>query len=126
MEKIYYNKDGWVCERYPYDLPITDDTRYIEVADDLADATYSCPIHYSWRVINGKLEMQQYEDIPQREIAQAEIEQLKQQLADMDYKTSKYVDGEYTEAEWQAIVDERKAIRERIRELEEIINLVEA
>ena len=46
---------------------------------------------------------------------------LKQQLAEMDYKSSKYVDGEYTQEEWAEIVAERKAIRERIRELEKII-----
>ena len=125
MEKIFYNKDGWVCERYPYDLPIENEEQFIEVDSETYEQTLVCKQHYSWRVINGKLEMQQYEDIPQSEIAQAEMYQLKQQLSNMDYKTSKYVDGEYTETEWQAIVEERKVIRERIRELEGIINAVE-
>ena len=55
------------------------------------------------------------------EIKQNQMNELKQQLADMDYKTSKYVDGEYTQEEWAKIVAERKAIRERIRELEKLI-----
>lgn len=53
-----------------------------------------------------------------QQLAQMEYDNLKQQLADMDYKTSKYVDGEYTAEEWQAIVAERQAIRARVRELE--------
>lgn len=56
-----------------------------------------------------------------QELADQEMGKLKQQLAEMDYKTSKYVDGEYTQEEWAEIVAERKAIRERIRELEKII-----
>ena len=54
-------------------------------------------------------------------VEQEEINELKQQLADMDYKTSKYVDGDYTEEQWQEIVNERKAIRTRIRELESLL-----
>lgn len=56
-----------------------------------------------------------------QELYRNEYYALKQQLADMDYKTSKYVDGEYTQEEWAEIVAERKAIRERIRELEKLI-----
>ncbi len=46
------------------------------------------------------------------------IAELKNQLAAMDYKTSKYVDGEYTTEEWAEIVAERNKIRRQIRELE--------
>lgn len=121
MEKIYYNNAGWVCKRYPYNLPIENENQFIEVDNEIYEQTLSCENHYSWRVINGKLEMQQYEDIPQSEIAQVEIDQLKQQLADMDYKTSKYVDGEYSETEWAEIVAQRQSIRVRIRELEQLL-----
>lgn len=57
----------------------------------------------------------------EKEQVKEEIENLKQKLAVMDYKSSKYVDGEYTNEEWAEIVTERKTIRERIRELEKII-----
>lgn len=66
----------------------------------------------------------EYEDImvyipySQNQLVEQKISKLKQQLADMDYKTSKYVDGDYTETEWQEIAKERQSIRERIRELE--------
>lgn len=46
------------------------------------------------------------------------VEELKQQLSNMDYKTSKYADGDYTDKEWQQIVAERKALRKQIRDLE--------
>lgn len=49
---------------------------------------------------------------------QERIAELKELLASWDYKTSKYVDGEYTEEEWQAIIEQRAAWREEIRELE--------
>ena len=48
-----------------------------------------------------------------------QISALKQQLSAMDYKTSKYADGEYTQQEWAAIVMDRKAIRQQIRQLEQ-------
>lgn len=66
----------------------------------------------------------QIQEIPvptEKEFAQKEINLLKSQLSDMDYKTSKYVDGDYTEEEWQEIVNERKFIRGRIRELEKTL-----
>ena len=52
------------------------------------------------------------------EKAQTRIAELKQILKDADYKTSKYVDGEYTAEEWAIIVAERAGIRRQIRELE--------
>lgn len=71
----------------------------------------------AYHIINGEIILGR----SQEELNQMEINNLKQQLAEMDYKTSKYADGEYTEEEWAVIVAERKAIRERIRELEELI-----
>lgn len=56
-----------------------------------------------------------------KESAQQEMDILKQRLSDMDYKTSKYVDGDYSEQQWQEIVAERKEIRKNIRKLEQIL-----
>jgi len=47
-----------------------------------------------------------------------QISELKRNLAAMDYKGQKYLDGEYTISEWEDIVIERKAIRAQIRQLE--------
>ena len=55
---------------------------------------------------------------PQEVIKEERIEELKQLLADSDYWTSKYCDGEYTDEEWAEKVAQRKAWREEIRELE--------
>ena len=71
---------------------------------------------------NGILyQIQNLPEPTEKELVQIEIEQLTRQLSDMDYKSSKYVDGEYTDDEWAEIVAERKAIRERIRELEKLL-----
>ena len=122
MEKIFYNENGWVCNRYPYDIQIDDENRYIEVDYETYAKTLQCEIGKAWRVINGELSMQVYDENEyQKNVYQEEMNTLKQQLADMDYKTSKYADGEYTQEEWAEIVAERKAIRERIRELEKLI-----
>ena len=122
MKKIYYNENGWVCERFPYDIEITDDKRFLEVEDDIYVQTLHCETGKSWKVVDGELILEIYDNTEytkNKNIKQ--ICELKQQLADMGYKTSKYADGEYTDEEWQAIVAERKAIREKIRELEKLI-----
>ncbi len=51
-----------------------------------------------------------------------EIFTKKCKLSELDYKTSKYVDGDYSEAEWQTIVAERKNIRNEINNLEAMLN----
>lgn len=122
MEKIFYNENGWVCNRCPYDIQVNDENRYIEVDSDTYGKTLQCEIGKAWRVINGELSMQVYDEKEYRKnVYQEEMNTLKQQLSHMDYKTSKYADGEYTDEEWQVIVAERKSIRERIRELEKLI-----
>lgn len=49
---------------------------------------------------------------------QERIEELKQLLTDSDYWGQKYLDGEYTEEEWEEKKAQRKAWREEIRGLE--------
>jgi len=62
-QRIYYTKDGWVCDRYPYDLAVDDKERYIEVSEEDYDKTLSTKSHYSWKVTNGKLIEEPYEKI---------------------------------------------------------------
>lgn len=61
-----------------------------------------------------------YEEMPIVEISekQQRLNQIKRELHDMDYLTSKYIDGEDMSAygNWQ---DKRKALREEYRKLEE-------
>ena len=49
------------------------------------------------------------------------IIELKNMLASWDYKTSKYLDGDYTEEEWKEISSQRKLWRAEINKLEEEI-----
>lgn len=51
-------------------------------------------------------------------IKQERISELHQLLAESDYWTSKYCDGEYTAEEWAEKVAIRRAWREELRELE--------
>ena len=62
--------------------------------------------------------LESVENPPHVPTAEDKIAELKNQLVAMDYKTSKYVDGEYTTEEWAIIVAERAGIRRQIRELE--------
>ena len=51
-------------------------------------------------------------------VKQERISELHQLLAESDYWTSKYCDGEYTAEEWAEKVAQRKAWREELRVLE--------
>jgi len=81
MKKIYYNVQGWVCQRYPYDLPIENEALYIEVSDDIYENTLQCELGKSWRVVNGELKQDIYDNIVyQKEQVMHEIASLKQEL----------------------------------------------
>jgi hypothetical protein len=66
--KIYYNKNGWVCERYPYDIAITDEANCLEVDEDTFNKTLEAENHFAWRVVDGKLSHERYEPTPDDEI----------------------------------------------------------
>lgn len=130
MEKIYYNENGWVCKRHPYNIPIEDESRYIEVEDSVAEKTYSCSIGYSWRVTDGELEQAIYDNdtvTKQKYVEElAELETWFSDVYDMQMKqydrcvrlgiefTSKY--GTVEELDAQAV--EKAA---RIKELRTLI-----
>lgn len=42
MKKIFYNQNGWVCNRYPYDIQIENEENFIEVEDSIFEMTMSC------------------------------------------------------------------------------------
>lgn len=54
----------------------------------------------------------------EEELKQARIVELKQLLAGADYWGQKYLDGEYTEEEWEVKKATRKAWREELRLLQ--------
>lgn len=51
-----------------------------------------------------------------------EIETLKQQLSDTDYKAIKYAEGQLSDEEYEPIRTQRQDWRDRIGELEEIMD----
>ena len=114
MEKIYYNKEGWVCDRYPHNIEIDDENRYIEVEYDDVYETLFVKSGYAWRVVDGKLVVEKYGEIP----AYIEIDELKTKLRDTDYQATKYAEGWFTEEEYAPIKAQRQAWRDRINELE--------
>lgn len=61
MKKIYYNKDGWVCMRYPNNFEIDDEERYIEVDEKSAEKTYVTRSGYAWRVVNNEFINEAYD-----------------------------------------------------------------
>lgn len=58
---------------------------------------------------------------PHNVIIQERIDELKEFLCEADYWGQKYIDGEYTDEEWETKKAQRKAWREEIRELEKEI-----
>lgn len=73
-------------------------------------------IVYGW---NGALYFEdELPEKPQEVINQERIDELKALLAAADYWGQKYIDCEYTEAEWNEKKAQRKEWREEIRRLE--------
>jgi len=111
---ICYNKDGWVCQRYPNDIPIDESCSTIEVDENTFNETLYSQVGYAWRVVDGKLSLEQYGEIP----VSIEIGELKTKLSETDYQAVKYAEGWITEEEYAPIKAQRQAWRDRINELE--------
>ena len=71
-------------------------------------------------VENLQLSAEQEKNISIMEI-NAQINTLKEQLAETDYKALKFIDGEFTEKEYAPIREERKNYRIKINELEKCL-----
>lgn len=100
-----------------YDGQITRSTPFLKVAESWGD--YKETEKNILRGWNGGLYFEdELPEKPQSVINAERIAELKQFLADADYWGQKYIDGEYTEAEWEEKKAQRKAWREEIRRLE--------
>ena len=73
-----------------------------------------------WTYRTDKCPMKTPEDLQKEEYV-AEIQTLKQSLADTDYKAIKYAEGVLTDEDYQATGIQRQAWRRRINELEALI-----
>lgn len=96
---------------------ITRSTPFLKVAESWGD--YKETDKNILRGWNGALYFEdELPEKPQEVINQERIEELKGFLAAADYWGQKYIDGEYTEDEWNEKKAQRKAWREEIRQLE--------
>ena len=105
---LYYQEKNDQIERM---------TPFLDVADGWGNyKTTEKEIMRGW---DGKLYFEdELPEKPQSVINQERIAELKQLLIDADYWGQKYIDGEYTEDEWNEKKAQRKAWREEIRSLE--------
>jgi hypothetical protein len=125
MIKIHYNKDGWVCERYPYDLKIDNENRFIEVNEKQYNNTLSCDIHKAWKVVNKKLIVDVYEETPQSELLYFELEEIQQWFIDNDWIPNKIITGEWTtdDPRWIEYLSERQIKRNRQDEINKLLEI---
>jgi len=77
MKKIYFNDNGWVCGRYPYNFKIENENNFVEVNDTDFEKTLSCQEHFAWKVVNGSLVEERYEKDDTKETLKQKMSQLK-------------------------------------------------
>lgn len=105
---------GTRTEEYEEKIPATYDNEGKEITPETVEIrTREIPIMES-----VTRDMTPEEEAACEEPPYVEIEMLKEQLAQTDYKAIKYAEGWISEAEYAPIREERQAIRDRINELE--------
>lgn len=131
--KIYYDlKTGYLCDRFPKDIPHTEDSPFIEVSKEKADETMACEYGKFWAVRYGKLEIVDDDEVINTEEfknyqKRIEISKYQRYLSDTDYVVAKLQESmvEDTDEDYQKmrnkyseILEKRKQARKRINELE--------
>ena len=118
MRTIEYDKDGWICNRPPYN--ITDPVGELEVTDEIYEQTLAHDRHFAWKVDKGEVYQDRYELYTEREIEIWDrISELKRNLSNTDYVAIKFFEGWITEEEYASIKAQRQAWRDEINELEQ-------
>lgn len=130
--KVYYDKEtGYLCERYPKDIEVKEDTPFIELPEEEVEETYIVEYGKFWAVKDNKLvkvddiELQATEEYKQ-EIKNNEIADLKRYLDNTDYVIAKLNEAkiedeklfEELKVKYAEILTKRKQARARINELE--------
>lgn len=130
--KVYYDKEtGYLCERYPKDIEVKEDTPFIELPDEEVEETYIVEYGKFWAIKDNKLvkvddiELQATEEYKQ-EIKNNEIADLKRYLDNTDYVIAKLNEAkieneelfEELKVKYAEILTKRKQARARINELE--------
>ena len=130
--KVYYDKEtGYLCERYPKDIEVKEDTPFIELPDEEVEETYIVEYGKFWAIKDNKLvkvddiELQATEEY-KKEIKNNEIADLKRYLDNTDYVIAKLNEAKIEDEElfeelkvkYAEILTKRKQARARINELE--------
>ena len=130
--KVYYDKEtGYLCERYPKDIEVKEDTPFIELPEEEVEETYIVEYGKFWAIKDNKLvkvddiELQATEEYKQ-EIKNNEIADLKMYLDNTDYVIAKLNEAKIEDEElfeelkvkYAEILTKRKQARARINELE--------
>ena len=130
--KVYYDKEtGYLCERYPKDIEVKEDTPFIELPEEEVEETYIVEYGKFWAIKDNKLvkvddiELQATEEYKQ-EIKNNEIADLKRYLDNTDYVIAKLNEAKIEDEElfeelkvkYAEILTKRKEARARINELE--------
>ena len=130
--KIYYDKEtGYLCDRFPKDIEVKEDTPFIAVSEEEAHKTYCVEYGKFWAVRNNKLvKVDDVEVINSQEyknmLKENEIDSLKQYLSETDYIITKLNEAKIEDEElfnqlkieYSDILMKRKEARTRINELE--------
>ena len=133
MVKIYYNKSGDVCNRYPNNYPIDDENRYIEVSEEDEEKTLGAPLGMKWHIDNGVLVLVDDQEMKNSEeykhmMKENQLAELKQYLADTDYVITKLNEAKLEDEEefnslklqYANVLEKRKETRAKINELEAV------
>ena len=130
--KVYYDKEtGYLCERYPKDIEVKEDTPFIELPEEEVEETYIVEYGKFWAIKDNQLvkvddiELQATEEYKQ-EIKNNEIADLKNYLDNTDYVIAKLNEAKIEDEElfeklkvkYAEILTKRKQARARINELE--------
>ena len=128
MERIYYNKiTGLLCNRYPTDINIDENSAYIEVSEETANRTYVCSCGKHWAVIDNTLQQVDYETEESKQLKiNNEIAKYKDYLSSTDYVIAKLnelkledeAEFEKAKEEYKDILAKRKEARAKINQLE--------
>jgi sulfur relay (sulfurtransferase) DsrF/TusC family protein len=129
MIKLYYDENtGFLCDRYPKNIAVSESTPFLEVSDEEAECTYYCEAGVFWGVKDNKLQLLPDETPEYIKMKKHnEICESQQYLSDTDYVITKLNelrledDDEYEEAKakYANVLTERKAARKRINDIEE-------
>lgn len=67
--RIYYNNDGWICHRAPYNFQ--DEVGYIDVSEDENKKTLCSEKNFAWKVVNGTLANVRISETTENEILES-------------------------------------------------------